>query len=68
MTKWALPQIDQEKCILCGQCVGACPHDVLEMRVNALVFKNPQQCTYCGLCEENCPHEAVVCYYEIGWA
>ena len=38
MTDWALPQIDREKCVLCGMCVQACPHQVLEMRGNQLDF------------------------------
>ncbi len=68
MAKWALPVIDKEKCVLCGECVSACPHNVLEISVDTLTFINPQQCTYCGICEDQCPHEAVVCFYEISWA
>ncbi len=68
MAEWALPEIDQEKCVLCGDCIGACPHDALAIKANALIFSNPQQCTYCGLCEDNCPQDAVMCYYEISWA
>ena len=68
MAEWALPQIDREKCTLCGACVSACPNTVLEMLVDSLIFIHPQQCTYCGLCEDSCPDDAVVCPYEISWA
>ena len=68
MTDWALPQIDQEKCILCGVCVQACPHQVLKMQTGQLAFVRPHACTYCGSCEDSCPQNAVVCYFEIGWA
>lgn len=68
MTDWALPQIDPEKCDLCGACVNACPHQVLKRVADKLVFVQPQACTYCGLCESSCPQNAVVCSYEIGWA
>jgi formate hydrogenlyase subunit 6/NADH:ubiquinone oxidoreductase subunit I len=68
MTDWVLPQIDLEKCVLCGTCVDVCPNAVLYVLVDTLAFIHPQQCTYCGLCEDSCPNDAIVCPYEIGWA
>jgi len=68
MTEWDLPEIDQQKCVLCGNCVDACQQHVLALLPDRLVFVHPQECTYCGDCEESCPQEAVACSYEIGWA
>jgi len=68
MTDWALPEIDQKKCVLCGLCVDACPQHVMELQANELVIARPQYCSYCGLCEQTCPEGAVACYFEISWA
>ena len=67
MTNLILPIIDQKKCILCGDCVDACPEDVLELDNGQLVFIRPEACTYCTACEAVCPTNAVRCAYEIRW-
>ncbi len=47
------PELDLEKCMRCGACVGTCP-------VNAIFLKehSPEvssKCTECGLCVRVCP-------------
>jgi ferredoxin len=68
MAEWKIPQLNKEKCVVCGICVDVCPQGVLEMQAQRVIFARPQDCTYCGTCEESCPHDAVACSYEIGWA
>lgn len=63
----ALPKIDDEHCIGCGDCAVLCPHGVLVMQAHRPVFRNPQQCDYCTLCEQTCPSGAVRCEFEIIW-
>ncbi|MDK2982248.1 MAG: hypothetical protein PWQ55_2595 [Chloroflexota bacterium] len=68
MADWKLPQLNPEKCILCGACVDVCPQGVLALQGQKVIFAQPQACTYCGTCEESCPYDAVACSYQIGWA
>ena len=47
-----VPDVDHEKCILCGKCEEVCVYDaiVIEGRVEI----SPDTCTGCGLCREAC--------------
>jgi len=64
-TIW-LPQIDDEVCTGCGDCVTACPTDVLELFTTGIaVVADPEACNYCGICEMICPVEAVSLPYQI---
>ena len=68
MANLILPVIDQNKCTLCGDCVDACPEEVLGLDSSRLVFTQPEACTYCTNCEAVCPEDAVRCAFEIRWA
>lgn len=48
---------DQNRCILCGQCVEKCPFGALEIK-NDKVEVNAS-CKMCRLCTKNCPVNAV---------
>ena len=50
-------RIDQEKCVLCGACVGVCPMEAISMTDQAVV--DEEKCTGCGLCVEECPSDAI---------
>lgn len=63
--EWALPIIDEQKCIACGDCIAVCPTNVLGLRHGKLVYCNPHNCTFCTLCEQICPHKAVRCEFVI---
>ena len=56
------PQVDREKCVGCGTCVGVCPAEpvVFEMgNDNKSHVVHPEACIECGSCVENCPQEAI---------
>jgi 2-oxoglutarate ferredoxin oxidoreductase subunit delta len=50
----------------CGECVSACPANVLEMGAsrrrgikNQVVVARPEDCLDCRACEVTCPHGAI---------
>ena len=67
MNDWALPIINQDTCILCGNCAATCPEHVLELIEANVVFVQPQACTYCTQCESICPVNAISCRFNISW-
>jgi len=53
-----IPQINSDKCILCGACVDVCQYNALAIIANQiLVF--PQLCHGCGSCSSACPTDAI---------
>ena len=70
---WALPQVDETRCTLCGLCVEACPCNAVELGERGAVFACPEACIHasaeacdcCCLCEEVCPTGAITCAFEI---
>jgi NAD-dependent dihydropyrimidine dehydrogenase PreA subunit len=53
------PLIDTEECISCGQCVEACPTDVLELGDDSAEVVNEEDCIACASCLEACPTGAI---------
>jgi NAD-dependent dihydropyrimidine dehydrogenase PreA subunit len=74
-TTWALPQVDETRCTLCGLCVEACPCHGVKLEEQRPVFACPETCLHtptcaeapdCNcLCEEVCPTGAISCAFEI---
>ena len=72
---WALPQVDETRCTLCGLCVEACPCHAVELGERGPIFSCPEACPSIGvcaegadgyyLCEEVCPTGAITCAFEI---
>lgn len=51
--------INDDECIGCGICVGACPFDVLEIISGTAQIKNSDACAGCGACKNDCPMDAI---------
>jgi ferredoxin len=50
--------IDEQKCDLCGTCVGVCPENVIGMSITKL-FIDHAGCTRCSKCIWVCPVRAL---------
>ncbi len=51
-------KIDQEKCVGCEACTGACPVGAIEMKDGKACVKE-DECVSCGACAGECPNEAI---------
>ncbi|MHA1607727.1 MAG: DNA-directed RNA polymerase subunit D [Candidatus Freyarchaeota archaeon] len=55
--------IDQDKCVQCGDCVSICPKNILAIEDNQLVVKDLLNCSLCKSCEEECRFDAI----QVSW-
>ena len=61
-------ELDQKKCVGCGECLTVCPHEVFAMNNGCASIENKDLCMECGACAENCPVEAVYVKAGVGCA
>ena len=70
LTRFNRIKLDTEVCTACGQCVKACPKNVLEKpeipkgvklpKVQRVpIMANPLDCFFCGICMALCPFNAI---------
>jgi heterodisulfide reductase subunit A len=55
-------EVDEKRCIGCGQCISACTYDAIELRETRGADKavvNPVLCKGDGLCNAKCPTGAI---------
>lgn len=64
MAPVVIPEIDQDRCDLCGECVSACPQGAVSI-VERRVVVDVEACAYCGDCEDLCPNDAIALPYWI---
>lgn len=70
MNRFSLPEVIEDKCTACGDCVAICPKDLFSLHPVShrlwVACKNPEQsdtaeaecevvCTACGRCEQDSP-------------
>jgi len=53
-----VPEVDQEKCVLCGKCAEICQYNSLAV-IGEKVLVYPELCHSCGGCWLVCPVEAI---------
>jgi len=54
-----IPQIQTDRCSLCGKCVEVCQFHALAM-IGKTIMVFPQLCHGCGSCTWNCPEGAII--------
>jgi len=54
-----LIEINEKLCDLCGECVRACPKNVLEIVEGKLQVRDRALCSLCNACVEVCPQGAI---------
>lgn len=53
------PQVDAQKCTMCGDCAKACTVRALEVDKTGRVLIEPAYCVNCGACAVACPEGAI---------
>jgi MinD superfamily P-loop ATPase len=59
------PEIDQEKCLGCGDCASWCPKSAVGLVNGKATIVKPEACSYCTECEAICSAGAIRCPFEI---
>ncbi len=54
------PEVDDQECILCGECIKWCPEEAISMpEGEERVFISQEDCIGCGECVTTCPQGAI---------
>ncbi|MCP4627837.1 MAG: 4Fe-4S dicluster domain-containing protein [bacterium] len=60
--------LDQEKCIGCGECLLVCPHQVFMIADRKAAIDDRDGCMECGACAVNCKAAAITVSPGVGCA
>jgi MinD superfamily P-loop ATPase len=60
-----MPEIDREKCDLCGLCVEACKGGAIVIKSGVIIVIETEACGWCTVCEAVCPTGALTCAFDI---
>lgn len=60
-----MPEINQDKCNLCGLCIEICRCNAIVLMNNVVTCIETEECHWCTLCEAICPTGALTCSFEI---
>lgn len=52
-------KFDEDKCDVCGDCIEACPKDILEFKDGEFNVKEIEECTLCKSCVDQCETGAI---------
>ena len=52
-------QINQQKCVGCGQCMEVCPGTLIEKEQGKAVMRYPRDCWGCASCVKECHFGAI---------
>jgi len=55
---WLLPKVEESECVMCGDCVTACPTNALTQNGSYPVLEK-NLCINCWCCHEMCPSKAI---------
>jgi len=61
----ALPEIHEEDCTGCGDCVDTCHIGAVGLIEGKAAIVSPDDCDYCTECEIVCPEGAIDCPFEV---
>lgn len=50
-------EVDDERCDVCGECVGVCPKGILVKANKRIEIRNINECTLCEDCVDACPKD-----------
>ncbi|MDR1849763.1 MAG: ferredoxin family protein [Zoogloeaceae bacterium] len=55
-------EIDREKCVGCGSCVGICPGGLIRLDDEKACIPQPERCWGCASCVKECSEEAIALF------
>jgi len=57
---WMRPKVDENSCVLCGDCVNSCPTKAMrQLDDNSTPLVDKELCISCWCCHEICPENAI---------
>jgi DNA-directed RNA polymerase subunit D len=54
-----MPVVNTEECDVCGECIKACPRNILELNGNKVKVTDIIECSMCRLCEKVCDMDSI---------